>query len=68
MLDARLLAGDADLFEDFRTRLLKQLPKTVPARLRRMHMERGGHAGSVQLLEPNVKESPGGLREIHLLE
>jgi [protein-PII] uridylyltransferase len=68
MLDSRFLAGDRELFDDFQRRLLKQLPKTLPARLRRLHVERGRHTGSVQLLEPNVKESPGGLREIHLLE
>ena len=68
MLDARLLAGDAELFADFRKRLRARLPKGTPARLRKLHLERGAHAGSVQLLEPNVKESPGGLREIHLLE
>ena len=68
MLDARLLAGDEELFADFRKRLLARLPKATPSRLRKLHLERGAHAGSVQLLEPNVKESPGGLREIHLLE
>ncbi|MCY3736700.1 MAG: HD domain-containing protein [Gemmatimonadaceae bacterium] len=68
MLDARLLAGDAELFADFRKRLLGRLPKGTAGRLRRLHLERGAHTGSVQLLEPNVKESPGGLREIHLLE
>ena len=68
MLDARLLAGDAGLFADFRKRLLSRLPKGTAGRLRRLHLERGAHTGSVQLLEPNVKESPGGLREIHLLE
>ena len=68
MLDARLLAGDAGLFADFRKRLLARLPKGTAGRLRRLHLERGAHTGSVQLLEPNVKESPGGLREIHLLE
>ncbi len=68
MLDARLLAGDGELFAGFRQRLLARLPKATVRRLRRLHLERGAHAGSVQLLEPNVKESPGGLREIHLLE
>jgi [protein-PII] uridylyltransferase len=68
MLDARLLAGDAELFETFQQRLLKQLPKATPSRLRKLHLERGAHTGSVQLLEPNVKESPGGLREIQLFE
>lgn len=68
MLDARLLAGDENIFADFRARILKNVPKASSARLHKMHLARGAHAGSVQLLEPNVKESPGGLREIHLFE
>jgi [protein-PII] uridylyltransferase len=68
MLDARFLAGDEGLAEELRQRLLKQLPKTAATRLHKLHLGRGDHLGSVQLLEPNVKESPGGLREIHLWE
>ena len=68
MLDARLLAGDEELFGTFQKRLFKQLPKRTAARLRKAHLKRGAHTGSVQLLEPNVKESPGGLREVQLLE
>ncbi|MBT6147655.1 MAG: [protein-PII] uridylyltransferase, partial [Gemmatimonadetes bacterium] len=68
MLDGRLLAGDEALFAEFQARLLKQLPRAAASRLHKLHLSRGAHTGSVQLLEPNVKESPGGLREIHLLE
>ena len=68
MLDGRLLAGDAELFTEYQRRLLKHLPRTAAGRLHKLHLSRGPHTGSVQLLEPNVKESPGGLREIHLLE
>lgn len=68
MLDGRLLAGDKSLLADFHKRLLKSVPKTAARQLHRLHLERGAHTGSVQLLEPNVKDSPGGLREIHLFE
>ena len=68
MLDGRLLVGDRDLFEKFSQRLFKKLPKKTVATLKglRDHPDRQGR--SVQLLEPNVKESPGGLRDIQLLE
>ncbi|MEE2659831.1 MAG: HD domain-containing protein [Candidatus Latescibacterota bacterium] len=68
MLDGRLLAGDTELWQDFGRRLRKGIPKGNLAQLAALHRERGSHAGCVHLLEPNVKESPGGLREIHLLE
>lgn len=68
MLDGRLLAGDPELFAQYQARLLKQLPKSAAGKLHKLHLGRGDHAGSVQLLEPNIKDSPGGLREIHLLE
>ncbi|MFC1526807.1 bifunctional uridylyltransferase/uridylyl-removing protein GlnD [Candidatus Latescibacterota bacterium] len=68
MMDSRLLAGDRPLYDTFRERLYKQLPKGTVARLQRSRLERANNGSSVQLLEPDVKESPGGLREIHLFE
>lgn len=68
MMDARFLAGQREIFDEFVVRLFKQLPKTVVNRLHKLQRERSSGSGSVQLLEPSVKESPGGLREIHLLE
>jgi len=68
MLDGRFLAGDQDLFEKFSQRLFKKLPKKTVATLKGLRDRRDAHSHSVQLLEPNVKESPGGLRDIQLLE
>jgi len=68
MMDGRLLAGDAVFFEKFRQQFFKQLPKATFSQLLKWRQARARHSGSVQLLEPNVKESPGGLREIHVLE
>ena len=68
MMDARFLAGDRDLCDKFQTRLLKGIPKGTVSRLEKLRQGRPAGSGSVQLLEPNVKTSPGALREIHLLE
>jgi [protein-PII] uridylyltransferase len=68
MMDGRLLEGDVALFEDFRQRLYKKLPKNTALKIHRLRQDRSRNSGSVQLLEPSVKESPGGLREIHILE
>ena len=68
MLDGRFLAGDRELFGKFRKRLFAGLPKKTVNRLAALRRSRKESSGRVQVLEPNVKESAGGLREIHLLE
>ncbi len=67
MMDGRFLAGDPDLFDDFQRYLYKQVPRSMVAKLHKGRQAREGSNGSVQLLEPNLKESPGGLREFHAL-
>lgn len=70
MLEARYLAGDYRLFSRFEKaferallgrRALAFVQEKIEER-RQRHMKTGL---SVHLLEPNVKESPGGLRDIH---
>ena len=68
MMDGRLLAGDAALFAQFQQRLYKRVPKRTVAELNRLRQQRLAARQSVQLLEPNVKESPGGLREMQMFE
>ena len=68
MMDGRLLAGDRALYDKYQHRLFRSLPKKTVASLARLRLSRLGARGRVQVLEPNVKESAGGLREIHLLE
>ena len=68
MMDGRFLAGDRGLFEEFQERLYKRMPRSMVATLQKMCRTRSRRNGTVQLLEPNVKESPGGLRDIHALE
>jgi [protein-PII] uridylyltransferase len=71
LLDVRFVYGDARLFE----RLAGALPafyQKQEARLMRELAEMAGkrHAkfnNTVYHLEPNIKEAPGGFRDIHLL-
>ncbi|QLH24386.1 [protein-PII] uridylyltransferase [Streptomyces sp. Rer75] len=67
LLDARHLAGDAALTAGLRTTVLAdwraQAPKRLPE-LRELCQERGERHGELQfLLEPDLKEARGGLRD-----
>ena len=68
MMDGRLLAGDETLFVEFQERLYKRVPKRTIADLDTWRRQRVAAWQSVQLLEPNIKESPGGLREMQVFD
>ena len=68
MMDGRLLAGDKALFAEFQQRLYKKVPKRTIGQLDAWRRQRIEARQSVQLLDPNVKESPGGLREMQVFE
>ena len=68
LLDRRFLAGDASLFEKLDTKVLpaseKQARPFLLAQIHRLTRERLTRYGNTIFhLEPNVKESPGGLRD-----
>jgi [protein-PII] uridylyltransferase len=68
LLDRRFLAGDAELFERLDTKILpgpeRQARPFLMAQLRKLTRERLTRYGNTIFhLEPNVKESPGGLRD-----
>ncbi len=71
LLDLRFLAGDRTLFEQFQPRLADFYKHNSARLMRRLcEMTRQRHLkfqGTVYHLEPNVKEGPGGIRDIHLL-
>lgn len=72
LVELRPLAGDAGLVERLRTlfrdRVIRRRPRAffndcLAARAK----EREQHGDSPSILEPDVKRSPGGLRDVHLL-
>lgn len=71
ILDLRFLLGDKELFSEFTSSIKKHtFNKTRSAKFINDKIEenRNRHdkfGGSVYLLEPNVKEGEGGLRDIH---
>jgi [protein-PII] uridylyltransferase len=71
MLDARLVAGDPTLLDDLRPRLHRSLTKLARRWLRSLEEstdERHRRAGDVAfLLEPDLKEGKGGLRDAAVL-
>lgn len=72
LMEARFLAGDQRLFDLFRTRfhrkvILRQPRTYVKAKLRDRLAECQQYGTTVYLLEPDVKMSQGGLRDLHLL-
>src|SRR6266550_386161 len=69
LLDGRFLCGDYPLYQDFEKRVESRLVKNGVKRFIREKLEenRARHeqfGGSVYLLEPEVKEGEGGLRDI----
>ncbi|MFG3403861.1 [protein-PII] uridylyltransferase [Streptomyces sp. NPDC048142] len=71
LLDARPVAGDVGLVASLRTTILadwrNQAPKRLPA-LHELCQERAERTGELQfLLEPDLKEARGGLRDVTAL-
>ncbi len=67
LLDARLVAGDAGLLAGLRTSVLADWRNQAAKRLPQLHSlgrERADRAGELRfLLEPDLKEARGGLRD-----
>jgi len=73
MMESRFLAGSPDLFEKFhsrymRTIVVKGTEKFLDHKLEERRREYEKFGETVYLLEPNVKKSKGGLRDLHLLQ
>jgi len=70
ILDARFLAGDAKLYAQFEKRLISDVldhdqSKFFKAKLEETRERHKRFGDSVYLLEPNLKEGDGGLRDLH---
>ena len=73
MMEARFLAGSAELFQQFHARYVRKVvSRGCDAYLEQKVAERQREyqkfGETVYLLEPNVKKSQGGLRDLHLLQ
>jgi [protein-PII] uridylyltransferase len=72
LLDARVVAGDADLAEQLKAAVLSDWRAMADRRLPALHelvLDRRQRFGEVsQLVEPDLKESYGGLRDATILK
>jgi [protein-PII] uridylyltransferase len=72
LLSARHVAGDPDLTERLRAGALEDWRAAAPARMAELHAahdERTRISGELAfLLEPDLKEARGGLRDVHTIQ
>jgi [protein-PII] uridylyltransferase len=71
LLDLRFLFGEREVYAALESRVSGELFRKRPAerfieeKLEENRQRHGKYGGSVYLLEPNVKEGEGGLRDLH---
>lgn len=73
LLESRLLDGDEHLYASLESTIAQLLKnetvrhKFIENKLQELSERHGKFGGSVYLLEPNVKEGKGALRDLHLI-
>ncbi|HEX9837659.1 MAG TPA: nucleotidyltransferase domain-containing protein, partial [Alphaproteobacteria bacterium] len=72
MLEARYVAGERPLYDELRSRFARQIaqgtgPQFVEAKLAERDARHKRMGDSRYVLEPNIKEGKGGLRDLHTL-
>ncbi|KAB2903366.1 MAG: [protein-PII] uridylyltransferase [Burkholderiaceae bacterium] len=69
LLEARLVGGDAALFAQFRAQYEQQMdPQAfLVAKTLEMRQRHNKYENTPYALEPNCKESPGGLRDLQMI-
>jgi len=72
LLEARYLIGDRTLFNELRSRFFKEIahgtgPVFVESKLRERDERHERMGDSRYVLEPNIKDGKGGLRDLHTL-
>jgi len=72
LIESRYLWGDRELYDELRQRFLDQIvagsgPEFVDAKLEERDLRHQRWGGSRYLVEPNLKEGKGGLRDLHTL-
>ena len=73
LMESRFLAGNAAVFQDFHTRFVrrnleKKVDQFIQQKLKERQKDYAKFGETVFLLEPNIKKSKGGLRDLHLLQ
>src|SRR5438552_1354464 len=73
LMEARSIAGDATLFQQFSLTFREQvtgnaIQEFILQKLEERRREYGRFGATTFLLEPNLKKSRGGLRDLHLLK
>jgi [protein-PII] uridylyltransferase len=72
LLDARLIHGAGDLFDEFKERFAKDVTRAsarnfVEAKMAERDRRHDKSGNSRFLVEPNIKDGKGGLRDLHTL-
>ncbi|WP_404976834.1 MULTISPECIES: [protein-PII] uridylyltransferase [unclassified Acidovorax] len=69
LLESRLICGNAALFTEFRRRYLEQMDPAafLVAKTLEMRQRHNKYENTPYALEPNCKESPGGLRDLQMI-
>ena len=72
LLEARWIWGEQDLFAELRTRFQKEVvaktgPEFIEAKLQERNARHQRLGDSRYMVEPNLKEGKGGLRDLHTL-
>jgi [protein-PII] uridylyltransferase len=69
LLEARLISGDAQLFEQLQDRYDRAMDPQAffHAKAAEMRLRHAKYEDTAFSLEPNVKESPGGLRDLQVI-
>ena len=73
LMEARFLSGSRELFDKFRSRYQRKVissraDRYIAARIRNRGVEYEQYGTTIHLLEPHIKKSRGGLRDLHLLQ
>ncbi len=73
MMEARFLTGSPQLFQEFHRRYFRQVvgrrtDRFIEQKMEERRREYEKFGETVYLLEPNVKKSKGGLRDLHMLQ
>jgi [protein-PII] uridylyltransferase len=69
LLEARYLAGSRSLFLDFQKKFKEQTDPTSFLKAKKLEQEQrhAKHQDSPYSLEPNLKEAPGGMRDLQVI-